>query len=233
MTSVIERPLQLSLLALLLLWTASGCAAGWGSAYPGAATRFRSYGIYERVDANHVRRVDTRTEESGGGSFGGLVAARAGVGTLTVGDESFSGTGTDLQAELHYSFNPILSVGVGIGYQQISGNLEQQEGAPVQASWSRTPLMVYGQLVPLKPFLLRAGAGGFIGGEVERDDAKITRSTSGTMLSAGAALITPLPGAHFLVGAEWQRADAGHVSTSEGEKKLEAEQVVLSITMLF
>ncbi len=217
----------------LLVALSSGCLGlAAGKVVPGAKIRHRDGNVSTTTstfgsDGSETRTTTTRCcvkgEDAGGGSHGGLVAMRFGIGNIEVDDRPAFEDAGGFDARLEYHFSPVPRFGIGasVGWQIEGATREDDE-----VSRQGFPLMLIGSVVPLRPFIVRVA--GIVQPSVTTVDEIATSGTSrGVMIGPGIA--TQFRGWHFVATVDWQKSWAGEVMTGTGLASYSSEMFLLDI----
>lgn len=196
------RPTQY--LPLLALVATAGCNLGWGTPYPGAATRYREFYRCSAVAGSWCYDPVKDSETGGGGAHGYVVGMSMGTEAGDVAGRSAGGIAFDVRGEYRYSLTKWASVGAFAGVGFTAGSIDSGDGGDMDPKLGvrRIPLGGKLMLVPTPPLIFTAGA--FVAPTTLRIDEGDSVSTTAYGWSAGGGLSLPFPGLHLVLMFEWQ-----------------------------
>lgn len=147
-----------ALAATALTLLSAGCAVGFGTPYPGVATRER-YTLYRTIGphGNVVTRQSGSTSPSGGGSRGLVLGMHFGSGRATFdGRESDSNIDIDLYGEYVHIFSGSFALAAGVGWDPAAAPYPEEDAELVVNGF---PAYLKAIWHPLVPLAFHAGGG--------------------------------------------------------------------------
>lgn len=200
---------------LLALAATAGCNLGWGTPYPGAATRYREFYRCSAVSGSWCYDPVKDSETGGGGAHGYVVGMNMGAEAGDIAGRSAGGIAFDLRGEYRYSLSKWASVGAFAGVGFTAGSIEGVDGSTPdmedpKLSVRRIPLGGKLTLVPTPPLIVTAGA--FVAPTTLRVDDQDSVSTTAYGWTAGGGLSLPFPGLHLVLMFEWQHHRGSEVT---------------------
>jgi hypothetical protein len=213
-------------LLLLVGLSLAGCfGVGMGRAVPGAREIYRQGGRW--VDAGGgYERFQAGDPHGAGGPIGGLIGGRFGMGNVKIGDgPALDGAGQlDLRLELAFSPHERFGVAASVGWS-IAG----AHDADTDVSRTGFPMGLVVNLVPLRPFVVRAG--GFVRpGYITIDE--VGGKKLGFGAEAGCGVLMQFIAWHFVAMVDWQREWISDVDTPGGPRTYVSDFVLLDIYVI-
>jgi hypothetical protein len=216
-----------AVLLLLVASLAAGCTAfAFGTPYPGARVRYREYVRCEYMTGPNTCMGHLESETGGGSPHGWLVGFRVGPGQAELGQRSGGGVAGDLRLEYDYTVRPWLALGadVGFGYVFASDDADDTELGHVGF-----PVGAHATIVPLTPFVLRAGAA-YVPGTVRLGEERY--STAAVDAFVGAGMSVPFPGMHLVLLLEARHRESGAIAEAGGDA-FSADMLLWDLWLVF
>ena len=219
-------------LTLLALAATTGCNLGFGTPYPGAATRYRNFYSCGSVSGSVCYDARLESETGGGGKHGYVAGMSMGADDGSVGDRTAGGIAFDIRGEYAYSLSNWASVGAFAGIGFTAGSIAKlgtgtgTDEMDPDFSAKRIPLGGKLTLAPTPPIILTAGA--FVAPTSLKVADQDSVSTTAFGWTAGAGISLPFPGLHFVMMFEWQHHRSSDITLDTTTGNYGADLYLLS-----
>ncbi len=213
--------------AVAVAVVAGGCfGVGMGKVVPGARPIKRAGGTWVDQGNGYQRWVGSSGESGGDRRFGGVIAGRFGIGSVTLGDRPAmtNGGALDVRLEVAYAAAARVGLGAAIAWQTVGAS-----GGGSTVSRSGFPMTLFATFAPARPFVARAG-GIAKPGHTLVDGVRT--DGWGVGLVAGAGVNVQFIGWHFVAMVDWERESAGVVNTGRGAERYASDFYLLDVCVI-